>query len=346
MKAVHYFSFFVLLISSPLLIAEDSHNETVVREHILIGYERLEKSTAALERSAAGFCKKIDDTSLSQLKGAYLQAMYDWQSMQHIRFGPVDFLLRYYRFQTWPDKRGAVVKHIHRLLQTEDKNSLEEKVFAQGSTAVQGFSALERLLYSGRNLSGYSCDLIVAISHNLHIMTTGIIHDWQQPPARYLQQFISASNGNDYFESDEEVTALLLNNLYTQLQFIVDQKLDRPLGSSVETARGKRAESWKSSQSLEHIRLNLAATASLFEYGFAPRLGDDQLKQEIAEGFQSSLKALEAIGLPLHMAVSDPNERKQVEALRKQVSQLKGMISVKLTQELGIPLGFNSLDGD
>lgn len=345
---MHLSLFIILLFSSQLLLADDRYHKTVARKHILLGYQHLEQSTAALEKKAIAFCKQPEHAgpSLSHLKAAYIQAMYDWQSVQHIRFGPVEFLLRYHRFQIWPDKRGSVAKHIHKLLQSEDKSRLEEQAFAQGSTAVQGYSALERLLYSDRNLSGFSCDLIVAISHNLHKMAAGIIHDWQEPPVQYLQQFTTASKGNEYFESIEEVDSLLLNNLYTQLQFIVDQKLDRPLGSSPETARGQRAESWKSSQSLEHIHLNLVATSFLFKYGFAPRIQNQQLRQDIAEGFQSSLKALDAIGLPLHIAVKDPTERKKVEALRMQVSQLKGMISEKLTQELGIPLGFNSLDGD
>jgi len=346
MKPIRYLSFFLLLLTSQLSFADKGYLESVATDHILEGYEHLLKSTAALQQDATEYCGNQGKQDLSRLKTAYLQAMYDWQSIQHIRFGPVDFLLRHYRFQTWPDKRGAVSRHLGQLIETGDESILDADKFAQGSTAVQGFSALETLLYRDRDLSGYSCTLLVAISKNLHRMSKGIIHEWREPPARYMQQFLTAADGNEYFESAEEIDSLLMKNLYTELQLVVDQKLGRPLGSNIHKARGRRAESWKSEQSLEHIRLNLLATRALFEKAFAPRLQNAQLKQQILDGFQSSLAAIDNIDLPLHEAVSNPDERLKVEQLRKEVSQLKALISIDLTQEMGIPLGFNSLDGD
>ena len=60
--------------------------------------------------------------------------------------------------------------------------------------------------------------------------------------AEMAAMIATAAEGNDYFESDREVSARLLNDLHTQLQVIVDLKLLRPLGEGMDSARPRRAD--------------------------------------------------------------------------------------------------------
>ena len=53
-----------------------------------------------------------------------------------------------------------------------------------------------------------------------------------------------------------------------------------------------------------------------------------------------------AIALPLEKAVGDAGERPAVETLRRDTQALKRLLAEKLAPALGLPLGFNALDGD
>src|SRR3546814_3114375 len=68
-----------------------------------------------------------------------------WMAVQHLRFGPSLLFLRVDRVEFWPDKRGTVGRHLAQLLSDHDLQPLAPRVFANGSVAVQGFPALERL---------------------------------------------------------------------------------------------------------------------------------------------------------------------------------------------------------
>jgi hypothetical protein len=114
---------------------------------IIPAYRQLETASVLLRDRTESFCKAPDETALEGLKSAFGRTMEAWQSVQHIRFGPVEYLMRGPRFQLWPDKRGSVSKHLSRLLASADRSALEPERFAQGSVAVQGLGALEVLLF-------------------------------------------------------------------------------------------------------------------------------------------------------------------------------------------------------
>lgn len=330
-------------------------NLAAADDYIIPGYQKLAQSTAGLKQSSAQFCAQPSIDGLAVVRDQYEQAFTDWQHIQLVRFGPIEVLLRANRFQLWPDKRGTVSKHLARLLKAQDANKLVAGQFEKTSIAVQGFSAMERLLYakntqfsdfSGSDKAHYRCRLLGVISHNLETMSAALVKEWSDGENAHRAFFASADKGNSYYEEQSEVTGKLLNNLHTALQVIVDQKLLRPLGSSLQKARSKRAESWRSQQSLNNLRVNLKAAHKLYQSAFAKRINNSALDKQINTAFTASLQKLEAIGKPLFLAVADAGERQKVETLLVAVKHLKALLAGPLPDAVGIPLGFNSLDGD
>ncbi len=326
-------------------------NQAIVDEHLVPRYQRLAESSARLSENASRFCKAPDETHMAALRAAYHEAMDDWMGIQHMRFGPVEMYLRYNRFQMWPDKHSTGPKQLRRLLSAEDRAVLAADKFAYTSVAVQGFSTLERLLFPGQRVIGdfgtpdkpaYRCDLLVAIGDNLAQMSAGIVRDWLSGDVSFRVQILGAESGNDYFESSQEVSSLLLNNLHTELQSIVDQKLLRPL----ERYQLRRAESWRSQRSLRNILLNLKATHELYRVGFAPVLTDQNLDREIRAAFKTAIQSAEAIELPLIKIDQESKDHEKVRLLLEHTSRLKRLVAARLPAALGLSLGFNSLDGD
>jgi len=334
-------------------------NLTVVDQHILPAYQKFKASTETLHQNSLSFCQEQNQTQFEQIKTDFKISMADWQSIQHIRFGPIENALRMHRIQMWPDKRGKVAKHLRKLLAAKKIAVLKEDTFMHGSTAVQGFSALEMLLFNNSateefftaNKSNYRCQLLIAITSNLSNISKGLVYDWSEAKEPFRVYIQTADQGNAYYESEKEVSSTILNNLVTQLILIVDHKLDRPIGKSLNKAYGKRAESWRSRQSLKNIQHNLKALQVLYQMGFEHQLKNKELKnkelqEKVHNGFEVINKTIATIQLPIFEAVKNPGQRKLLIQLRQQTAQLKQLFSVELPKALDIPLGFNSLDGD
>jgi predicted lipoprotein len=337
-------------------------NQVLVDEHIVPRYQALAAATVRLDERSRTFCARPDSPGLAGLRAEFQRTMDAWMGIQHLRFGPVDLYLRYSRFQLWPDKHNTAERQLRKALAEQDVAQLAEDKFPYASVALQGLSAYERLLYgdgddierfSGAEGPAYPCQLLAAIAHNLNRMAADVLREWTTAKPSYREIVLAAGPGNSYFESSEEFSARLLNNLYTSLQVIVDQKLMLPLGASATEANPRRAESWRSRRSLRNIALNLEAAEALYLAAYAVPLKTDArsapLDQDIRRAFAQALQEARAIEPPPGSADEgwqSPEQRPELERLLVATSELKRLLGGPLPSALGLSLGFNSLDGD
>lgn len=328
----------------------------VVDELIIPGYRRLAGATDQLARSAEAFCERPDPERLSAVRAAYHAAADAWQAIRPVRFGPVEDDLRFYRFQLWPDKRGTVQRHLSRLLAGQDPAALQPEQFAKATVAIQGFGALERLLFPASEVEAaafldgdapnFRCALVQAITANLAAMSRAVAQAWSQGDSAYRRHFVTADQGNAVFADRDAATGLLFHTLRTQLEAIPLEKLQMPLGSERQWAKPKRAESWRSGRSLRNVGLALEAAAELYRVGFAGRIDDAGLRAKVERRFDQARRSLAEIEAPLPEAVTDAEQRRRVEALGRRLEALNETLRVEVTEALGIPVAFNSLDGD
>lgn len=319
--------------------------EAIANRHILPAYERLQNHTHALKRSADGYCTMPQAGDIRGLQHAFKNAFLTWQGVQHLRFGPIQYLSREYRIAMWPDKRNSVGKHLSKLLDDANVGQSDFEL-ANKSVAVQGLSALERLIFSEKKPDAKRCRLIRAITSNLQEISGDILVDWKGGEEPFLTFFKAPGAENPIFDNEKTLASTLLNNLYTQLELVQTQKLARPLGASEAKAKGKRTESWRSETSLAAIRENISASRAFYENVFAGELQDLSLRHRIDMGFDKVLVQLALIEKPLHQAVTNPLQRARIEGLITSLSQLKRLIGSELAETLDLSLGFNSLDGD
>ncbi len=328
-------------------------NLAITDRHILPRYQLLAEAGSALEQKVHALCQEPNERTLNGAREGFHQAMDAWQGIQHIRFGPVELFLRHSRYELWPDKHSTGDKQMRKLLAVEDEAALKADNFRHTSVAVQGLSALERLLFTRTaepkafGLSGepsYRCHLAEAIGGNVAEMGQDLVNDWRE---NYRNEILTAETGNDSFEASQEVSAKLLNNLHTQLQAIVDQKLLRPMAEDAASAKPRRAESWRSRRSLRNIALNLEATREMYRVGFAPLLRDEpELAKRIDTAFGASIRLARESKHALYDSAAELQRRVALERLLEQTRELKRLVGNELPQALDLPLGFNSLDGD
>ncbi len=334
---------------------ETRYNLQAVDNTILPGYERLAERTQQLAQETRSFCQQPRGTGLQQLREHYHRAMDSWQFVQTIRLGPIEESLRGYRLQFWPDKRQSVSRHLASLLEQANPDALEPRTFAKGSVAVQGFSALERLMFDAESQAGdfsptgskaYHCQVMRAITGNMAGIAQELVEQWQTRNPSQRDLIAGAARGNATYADSEEVSARLFNSLYTQIELMLEQKLRTPLGESLQRSRGKRSESWRSGRSLRNLAHNLESVHQLTQQAFTSRLLDPTLSRRIDDRVAACSKLLNHIEPPLAQAVKDPTQRQQVEQLVTTLAELKQILIGELAPALEIPIGFNSLDGD
>lgn len=321
-------------------------NHQVVQQHILPRYAQLDSTSAALSRSSEALCQAPTAQTLQATRDAWRDAMQAWQGIQHVQFGPVQFLMRNFGLQFWPDRKNIGARQLNQALASEQPYDVE--FFRHASVSIQGFPALERLLFADNALQqlqqGRSCELTQAISSHVAQMGHAIHQEW-------------ATQATTEFAADQDADAAaelaveLMASLIEPIEAIRDSKLLHTMGDSVEAAKPKLLESHRSGNSLTNIRTNLAALNHLYQ-GTKPSVdtlllqaGATELAADIRQTFAGLEQALSQIQGPLKTAVTRPQEHAQLTAIATQLKQLNTQLDSAM-DVLGIQLGFNSRDGD
>lgn len=331
-------------------------NKVAVETHVIPRYRTLEQSTAALNDAAREFCAVPGDARYQALTDAFHDSVDAWQQVQHVRFGPVELFMRSMRLAFWPDPRNSAGKQLGELLASRDEGQITQDAFQSSGVAVQGFPALERVLFEEQALAKFSaksadsafrCKLVTAISQNLADMAKDIREDWTKPEG-FAHTVAIAGTPNTHYQEPKEATLDLFKSLYGTVEIVADHKIARPLGASLDKARPRLAESWRSARSMRNVVLNLEAGQALYLDGFSAAVAasDKKLDDLFRRAFTQTIATANSVSLPLEQAVEDKAARATLQQLVKEASAMKQLFTQRLTAVLDIPVGFNAMDGD
>lgn len=334
-----------------------SLNQSIVAQHVLPRYQNFADATAQMAASSEALCQNATAENLSTAQQSYHQAMDAWQGIQHVRFGPIENLMRSFSVQYWPDKKNLTGKHINGLLNKREETSLTPEFFRNASIAVKGLPAVERLLFDKAGLpafadNSYQCRLNASISQYLADLGKHTATEWQD----YATSFNSPGDGISYYDSDVEASTDLMKALVEPVEVIRDLKILRPLGTASKDINGKvkprRSESWRSSRSLRNIEVNVATLHDLYsgqgDDSFRALLsaaGHQDLADSIEANFISVEKELQTIPAPMFSSLEQPAAQQQFRDLSANMKTLQYALS-DAVQLLDLQLGFNSRDGD
>ncbi len=328
-----------MTLSLSVAVADDrSALDGIVAGHIVPRYQALQAATGELSKAVTADCQDGAPGDAGA-RAAFKTALLAWQSIQHIRFGPVMAHNRHYRFEFWPDKHGQGARQVRKLLSAGAAEIPPAARIGTSSVAIQGFPALERVIHGNTGDGEAGCALAVSIAANLYSMSSRIVTEWSswQP------------------DSVPETGKLLARNLADQLDLMAGLKLARPLGNSLETARPRRAEHWRSSLSYAALAANFDGLHGLFSGENAqPGLrawmiagaGPARQANQLAEHLEYGATFVGWQKLSLHDAVSDPEARSKAVFLESHVRYTEELVKSALYPALGVAAGFNSQDGD
>ena len=323
--------------------ADDVAVATRVAEQFAIPrYRALEDAARSQEAAWKTFCTGPSADGFTGLRAAFGKAADAWASVEVIRYGPIAEDDRYERMEHWPERKNAIGKGLAKLLTGSGAEDLAPARFRQSSVAVQGLSALERLLHDGQDpaallmagtpAAARRCAVGTAIASSITGVAVATLAGWQGPALAALK---------DPDRAKEAVTRIATDML-AMLQETDEAKLKPVFGESAEAARPSAAEFWRSGRSARTIELNLASIADLTRIMIGGAEGADTAV-ETAESAASIAGSMPA---DIGPSAQDDKARRRIQLLMTAVRSARQTASMVLPAALGITLGFNSLDGD
>jgi predicted lipoprotein len=301
-------------------------------------YAELSAASERLEASAARFCQSPDEALRQRLENDWLSAYQAWQAVRFIQFGPVEQNSRGWQLQFWPDRKNLVGSKVRGWLKAAEAPDAQD--IASDSVAIQGFPALEYLLYDdAMDVQALSdtgaCSLMQAITTHLADTTSALHRDWQAFGEHYLDTA-------DYTETT-------LASAIQALEILEDKRLGEPMGLKGAPANGYLAEAWRSGQTVRLVESSLEGLRTGFLPGLTALLREaDALP--LAEAFRDQLDKtlVQASELPpgLVPSLEDEEAFRGLQSLYLDISQLRHLLGNEIAGELGLVRGFNSSDGD
>ncbi len=336
-------------------------NRSVALDHIAPRYAKFAEETGKLDQAGQALCRQPDQARLGQARSAYVAGFGAWEAIQHVGFGPVELFFRYQRTAFWPDPRDVLGRQLGQALAKRDPESITPQAFVQGSVAIQGFTALERLLYGDDALAKltakddaakFRCAMLTAVTANIASIAADTAAAWG--PQGFPAEMARAGQVGSRYMGPTDATLELIKSLHAAVELPIDRKLKRPLGPAADKAQLRTLEAWRSGQTLVALKANLAAAEALylrdgnptFDQLLSGPAGRADLAAAIRKQFAAVQQAVTRLRDPLDQTLAKTDQRQAALRVVEQGEKLKRMIAEDLTEALGVPLGFNSLDGD
>jgi predicted lipoprotein len=324
----------------------------VVDGRIIPLYRALAQAADAQEKAWEAFAPDRSTGDIQPLRAAYQTACDAWARAQVIKTGPVSLFLRYERFAYWPEARNVTQRMLDALIASNDPKELAPETLVRDSVAAQGLTALERLLYGDVTVEllraagrpgEWRAQVGLGISRNLTSIANDVVAEWTGPDG--MRAAVAADQGwRMIFADTAEAASLLLTDLVTAFRLMHDVKLLPVMGASADVARPRVAEAWRSGRSRRNLWLNLESARAMTRLWAATVPAAHRTKLESL--YAAVLNAVEAVPGALGEAAADAARRPLVESARAGIKAVQLEIAATLPADLGITLGFNSLDGD
>jgi predicted lipoprotein len=319
-------------------------------------YNDLAAKTDILKDKAAALCAEPSAAALEDTKDAFAATVESWSKVEILRFGPVNKDHRYERLFYWPDPKGIGLRQGKAALAAKDETVTLADTLAGKSVALQGLPALEYLLYGdgadaltqGDPEADFRCSFVSSVAANIDRVARAIVEDWREGAA-YSKLFLSPGPNDPLYRAPKDVTLELFKAFTSGIELVRDQKLDKPLGASPETARPRLAAFWRSGLTFPNMAGNLEGVRTLFtEGGFAKVVAAESpgVEKSVLFDLGHVIDVLGAIDQPIAEVVRDPVQRKKLEALRVALKSARDTGAALIARGADLSFGFNALDGD
>lgn len=347
----------LLAVATPAVAQPDlgSLAEPTVTQFIRPGFAAFADATDGLAKDMARLCAAPSGPVLSDARDGFRASVLAFSRVEPVGFGPLARDNRSDRLLFWPDRRGIGLRQVQGLLAAEDESATSPATLAGKSVALQGFGALESVLYGiGADNAllgapdGFRCRYGAAIAANISAIATALSAEWNDP-AGISGQMLAPAAGNPDYRTAKEVAEEITGVLAHGIESLRDSRVLPIIGRDGADPKPKSALFWRSGLTVAAVAAGIAGLRDLYALS---GLGDDLDAEHkwVDEGvrfeFANAGRALAALHDPIEQAVGDERQKRALVYLSTVASSLQTQIGDNLSAALGLSVGFSSLDGD
>lgn len=346
------------LMVTPALAQTDLHaiSSGMIEGHIVPAYATLSGVAYVQSGAVDALCESPSQDNLAAAQARFADLVEAWAAVEFIRFGPAREDNRYERLFFWPDRNGRGLNQVQGAIASADETVTSVESLQGKSVALQGIMALEYTLFgTGADALAegniHRCAYASAIAGAIADTAQGVFDGWMGADG-YAALMLSPGADNAVYRSDAEVLQELLRAMAEQLQIAHDSKLVRVVGTSAQDARSRRAPLWRSGQTLPMIIANAQAMLSLNAAGqFAELLPEQSARYAGTVRFElgqvvSRLQDLQDTQADLETLVTSEETHGRLASVALPLAGAMRVLGEVYPAELGLTMGFNSLDGD
>jgi predicted lipoprotein len=333
--------------------------QRALRHHIRPAYARFDITAQVFVNKTKVLCRSPSPRSLAAARDGARAALLTWGRVEHIRFGPITEEQRFDRLVFYPDPRGIVSRQIDRLLKRQDARALVPERLAGASVGIQGFTAIDRVLFAKGSAAlatpsgdAFRCRYLLALADGVAQIASETLSAWAGPFGR---TWLNPGSGNGAFLSAKEPTQALFRAYVTELAVVRLQRLVPMLGGAPKSGGPAPPLFPNGRLALPYLLANIEGTrALLVESGFTDpafaggekeRAAMQQLASVVTDlGFAQ--RAGEAALAASPDAFADAQARARLAPMLYSLKNAEETGRAALAALTGASLGFNSLDGD
>jgi len=302
----------------------------------------------ALSADLASLCEAPSQTRLDAARAGFAEAALAFGRVEFVRAGPLVEDNRVDRLLFWPDRKGIALKQVQAILAGEDSAAITPERIEQGSVAVQGFGALEFVLFGtgAETLASgapFRCAFGQAVAGNIAALADELVAGWAEPDGIALHLTMPDPAYADYRTQTEALEALV-GLMAHGIEAARDQRLLPFISRDGKPAKPRQALFWRSNLTLPMLRADMEGIRRLVE--FSGIVSDAALAEAIETAFGNALSAIDRVTGDVETAVADPDQSAALLDLLAATQDLQRLIGEELSASLGLSVGFSSLDGD
>ncbi|KQZ93843.1 peptidase M75, Imelysin [Mesorhizobium sp. Root157] len=347
---------FSLLLAQPAQAAVKASDVIgqAINGFIRPAYADLHERAAALSTSMQTLCATPNDANLDSARSAFSEAAMTWSSVEIIAFGPIREGNRFERMLFWPDRKSIGLKQVQAALAASDPSAAEASQMEGKSVAMQGFGALEYLLFGtdadilSAKDGAYRCAFGSAVAGNIETMSGEVSVEWNKPDG-FAAVWANPASDNPVYRTGSEAVTELMGVFINGLDMIRDVRLKGFLGNNPDADKPRQAIYWRSQRTAASLAANLDGMDRLFQSShLIDALSPDArwIAESIHIQLVNGVASANAVSGPIDKTLADPGQRKQLDQFALVTSSLSNLFGTRLSAEFGLTAGFSSLDGD
>lgn len=312
------------------------------------------RSASGLESAMGALCAAPASSTIEIAHLQFKQAALSYGRIEFIRIGPLMEENRVDRLLFFPDRKGIGLRQVQAILAEKDPAASNVTTLRDKSVAVQGFAALEFVLFGTgaeelETADGqYRCRYGQAIAANISNIANELAMGWYRydgVAAHLTQPDPSYADYRTPIEALEELVGLVSHGI----EATRDTRINPFIATADSAAKPKQALFWRSGLTMAMIAANIEGMRRLIDMSGVAREVEEKdkaLDNSIAFEFANAQRAIDLVTSPVEAAVADEKQAHALGYLVLVTGSLQALVGEQLSAALGLSVGFSSLDGD